>query len=136
MRELEDDFERDGIAVRFVVIGDREKANRYCGKYGMSSRCIPDPKKETYAAMGFGQYNLVKLFTDPALKERRKENRAAGFRQNWSATRLADSAQLPGAAIIDRQGRMVWRHAGQHPGDLPPMHEMLEIARAATTVSS
>ncbi len=133
MRELEDEFERDGIAVRFVVIGDYEKVRRHCGEYGMSSRCIPDAAKETYAAMGFGQFNLLRLFSDPALKERRKENRAAGFRQNWAATRLGDSAQLPGAAIINRDGKIVWRHAGVHPGDLPPMHEMLEIARATTS---
>lgn len=136
MRELENDFERDGITVRFIVIGDYDKVRRYCGPYGMSSRCIADPNKQTYAAMGFGQYNLAKLFTDRGLKERHKENRAAGFRQNWTATRLADSSQLPGAAIIDRNGEIVWRHAGKHPGDLPPVREMLEIARAATTVSS
>ena len=135
MRELEHEFERDGIAVRFVVIGDYEKMRHYCDKYGMSARCIPDPERQTYAAMGFGQYNLLKLFTDPALKARRKENHAAGFHQDWGATRLHDSAQLPGAAIIDRDGKLAWRHAGEHPGDLPPMTEMLEIARA-TTLSS
>jgi peroxiredoxin len=133
LRELENEFERDGITVRFVVIGDYEKVRRFCGEYGMSSRCIADPKKETYASMGFGQYNLLKLLSDPALKERRRENRAAGFHQNWAATRLADSAQLPGAVIIDRSGRIVWSHAGTHPGDLPPMHEMLEIARATVS---
>lgn len=130
MRELEDDFERDGIAVRFVVIGDIVKVRRFCGEYGMSARCIPDPTKATYAAMGFAQYNLMKLLRDPALKARRKENRAAGFRQNWMATRIEDGAQLPGAAIVDRSGHIVWRHEGKHPGDLPPMREMLEIARA------
>lgn len=134
MREIENEFERDGIAVRFVVIGDIAKAKRYCSKYGFFSRCIADPKKETYAAMGFGQYNLFKLFSDRALKERRKENRAAGFHQDWAATRLGDSAQLPGAAVIDRHGTIAWRHAGVHPGDLPPMREMLEIARAATSL--
>ena len=129
MRELEDHFEREGIAVRFVAIGDETKARRFCGEYGMSARCIPDPTKATYAAMGFGDYNLMKLFSDPALKARRKENRAAGFRQNWLATRIQDGAQLPGAVIVDRSGHIVWRHVGKHPGDLPPMREMLEIAR-------
>ncbi len=118
--------------MRFVVIGDMTKTRRYCDPYGMSSRCIPDPNKETYAAMGFGQYNLLRLFSDHALKERHRENRAAGFHQSWAATRLRDSAQLPGAAIIDKQGTIAWRHAGAHPGDLPSMREMLEIARAAT----
>jgi AhpC/TSA antioxidant enzyme len=129
LRELEDEFERDGIAVRFVVMGDIEKIRRFCGEYGMSSRCIADPAKQTYAAMGFGDYNLLKLFSDPALKARREENRASGFAQNWLATRLGDSAQLPGAALIDRSGRIVWQYAGTHPGDLPSMREMLEITR-------
>ena len=62
----------------------------------MAAYCIGDPDKRTYAAMGLEQYNLLKLFTDPALKKRRAENKAAGYAQNWAATKLQDGAQLPG----------------------------------------
>lgn len=82
--------------------------------------------------MGLEQYNLLKLFTDPELKKRRAENKAAGFSQNWAATKLADGAQLPGAAIIDADGTIRWLHRGVHPGDLPPMREMLERAASIT----
>ncbi len=129
MRELDKDFESLGVAVRFVVIGDREKADEFAGPYGMADRCIPDPEKTTYAAMGLERYNLLKLFTDPALKKRRTENNAAGFKQNWGATKLKDSAQLPGAALIDGSGIVRWIYRGVHPGDLPAMAEMLESVR-------
>jgi len=79
--------------------------------------------------MGLEQYNLLKLFTDPALKQRRAENKAAGFSQNWAETKIQDGAQLPGAAIVDASGTIRWVHRGAHPGDLPPMSDMLARAR-------
>jgi hypothetical protein len=84
--------------------------------------------------MGLDNFNLLKLFTDPALKKRRTENKVAGFSQNWGATKLGDSAQLPGALIVDASGRILWLHRGVHPGDLPPMADML--ARAGELIGA
>ncbi len=130
MRELDPEFTAAGIAVRFFVIGDRAKVDAFCEPQGMQDRCLADSAKSTFEAMGLGDYNLLKLFTDPALKKRRAENKAAGFKQNWGATKLADGAQLPGAAFIDASGIVRWVYRGTHPGDLPPMREMLGIAQA------
>jgi hypothetical protein len=129
LRELDSEFASLGLNVRFVVIGDREKADQFCGMYDLSDRCFADSEKSSYAAMGLESYNLLKLFTDPALKKRRMENNAAGFKQNWGATKLKDSSQLPGAALIDDSGIVRWIYRGKHPGDLPPMSEMLAVAR-------
>ncbi len=129
MRELDSEFDKLGVEVRFVVIGDAKKVAAFCSPYGMADRCIPDPNKATFKSMGFGDYNLLKLFSDKALLARRRENKKAGFSQNWGATRIQDGAQLPGAALIDREGRIVWKYAGVHPGDLPNMRDMLEQAR-------
>ncbi|MBV8074025.1 MAG: AhpC/TSA family protein [Candidatus Eremiobacteraeota bacterium] len=131
MRELEGEFERARINVRFVVIGSPELAAEFCGRFGDPARCIADPEKRTYAAMGLENYALWKLPFDPALRRRRAENKAAGFRQNWRATRIENAAQLPGAALFDADGLVRWTHRGTHPGDLPPMAEMLATARAA-----
>jgi hypothetical protein len=120
---------RSAVSVRFVTIGSQAKAEEFCGQHGMAAYCTGDPDKRTYAAMGLEQFNLLKLFTDPALKKRRAENKAAGFSQNWRATKLKDGAQLPGAAIVDASGTIRWLHRGAHPGDLPPMREMLDRAR-------
>lgn len=132
MREVENEFERAGIAVRFVVIGTPEIAQTFCARFGDASRCIADPEKRTYAAMGLEDYNLWRLFTDGALRERRKANKAAGFRQNWRATRMENAAQLPGAAFFDENGTLRWLHRGKHPGDLPSMREMLKACLDAT----
>ncbi len=129
MRELDAEFAAAAVPVRFIVIGDAEKAAAFCGAQGMADRCIADPDKATFAAMGFDRYNLLELFTDGALKARRRENKAAGFSQNWAATRVRDGAQLPGAALIDADGAIAWKYAGVHPGDLPPMSAMLRTAR-------
>jgi AhpC/TSA antioxidant enzyme len=129
LRELEDDFASAAVAVRFVVIGTPEEAAEFSARFGDPHNCLSDPEKKTYRAMGFEEFNLVRLFSDPDLRRRRRENKAAGFSQNWRATRLKNSAQLPGAAVIDGQAILRWIYRGRHPGDLPPISEMLAIAR-------
>jgi hypothetical protein len=130
LREYRQQHPEDSLTVRFVTIGSQSKAQEFCGQQGAGDLCIGDETKRTYAAMGLEQYNLLKLFTDPALKQRRAENKAAGFSQNWGATKIQDGAQLPGAAIVDGAGVIRWIHRGAHPGDLPPMRDMLERAHA------
>jgi AhpC/TSA antioxidant enzyme len=129
LRESGYDPTQGAFSVRFVTIGSQAKAEEFCGQHGMAAYCIGDVDKRTYAAMGLEGFNLLRLFTDPALKKRRAENKAAGFSQNWGATKLQDGAQLPGAAIVDASGIIRWVHRGAHPGDLPPVDEMLERAR-------
>ncbi|HET9097152.1 MAG TPA: peroxiredoxin-like family protein, partial [Candidatus Baltobacteraceae bacterium] len=92
MREIEPEIAQAGVAVRFVVIGTPELAREFCSRFGDAQRCIADPEKRTYEAMGLEQYNLWRLFTDRALRERREANKAAGFRQNWRATRMENAA--------------------------------------------
>ena len=118
--------------VRFISIGSQEHVEAFCATQGAAPLCIGDEDKRTYRAMGLESYNLLRLFTDPALKKRRAENKAAGFSQNWGATKLTDGAQLPGAAIVDASGTIRWMFRGAHPGDLPPMHDMLERAQRLT----
>jgi hypothetical protein len=118
------------VAVRFIVIGSQRKVNQFCAPLGGQDLCVADPSKSSYEAMGLERYDLRRIFTDPALKERRRENKRAGFSQNWAATKLRDAAQLPGAAVIDAQGVIRWLHRGIHPGDLPPMSQMLSAAAA------
>ncbi len=133
MREIENRFGNAGIDVRFVVIGTPEEAQRFCAQFGEANRCLADPEKRTYKAMGLENFNLLRLFSDRDLAKRRKENHEAGFRQNWGATKLKNAAQLPGAALVDENGVVRWIYRGKHPGDLPPMQEMLDKALQFTS---
>ena len=85
----------------------------------------------TYVAMGLDDFDLTRLKTDAALVARRNENEAAGFRQDWDATRIEDAARNPGAVAIDANGVIRYLYRGVHPGDLPPMSALLEAARLA-----
>jgi AhpC/TSA antioxidant enzyme len=134
LRELDEKNPGRRIAVRFVTIGSQAKAERFCAQQSAAALCLGDEDKRTYRAMGLGDYNLLNLFFDPALGRRRAENHAAGFSQNWGATKLEDSAQLPGAVIAGASGTIRWLHRGAHPGDLPPMAEMLARADQLTAV--
>jgi hypothetical protein len=129
LRELRPNFAALGVSVRFITIGSQAKADAFCAPAGAAGLCIGDESKASYRALGLEEFNLLRIFTDPALRKRRAENKAAGFKQDWGATKLKDSAQLPGAAFIDSEGIVRWIYRGHHPGDLPPMREMLEIAR-------
>ena len=129
MRELDPQFEQAGVAVRFIVMGTPEIAERFCSRFGDASRCLADPEKRTYEAMGLERYNFLRLPFDRALRRRHKEASAAGFHVNLRASRLENAAQLPGAAFFDRDGIVRWLHRGTHPGDLPAMATMLESIR-------
>jgi hypothetical protein len=129
LREFDKQNRENRIAVRFVTIGSQAKAEEFCAQEDAAALCIGDDDKRTYRAMGLEDFNLFKLFSDSGLKKRRAENKAAGFSQNWGATKLRDSAQLPGAAIVDAEGKIRWLYRGAHPGDLPPVGEMLAKAR-------
>ncbi len=133
MREFAPDFAASGVDVRFVGIGDRAKVDEFCGRFNPDATCLADETKATYAAMGFGQYDLSRLQTDPPLQSRRKEANAAGFRLNMDATIMDDATQLPGAAVVDRSGIVRWLYRGVHPADLPHVRVMLEATRAALT---
>lgn len=114
-------------------MGEPGVVQKFCARFGEESRCIADPGKHSYKAMGLEKYNLLRLFTDRELLTRRNENRAAGFRQNWRATRMEDASQLPGAAFFDKDGVMRWLYRGKHPGDLPTMSAMLATVIRSTT---
>lgn len=58
-----------------------------------------------------------------------REGSTSRERSHLGATKLKDAAQLPGAAFIDRDGVVRWIYRGEPPGDLPPMRDMVEIAR-------
>ncbi len=134
MREFDKEFAALDVAVRFVGIGDRAKVDEFCGRFNPSAACIADESKASYAAMGFGAYDLSQLQIDPALQIRRKEANALGFRLNMEATIMDDATQLAGAAVVDERGIVRWIYRGVHPGDLPHMRVMLDATRTALTL--
>ena len=128
MRELDRTIADSALTVRCITIGSQQKAEEFCAQHSVVGPCIGDADMHSYKAMGLEDYDLSRLQTDAALIERRAQNEAAGFRQDWGATKIEDAAQLPGAAVLDERGTIRWLYRGVHPGDLPPMADMVRVA--------
>ena len=136
MRERLEKFDALGVRLACVVQGAPQQAEGFCARHGLAGRCIPDPEKESYRAMGFPRTSWGSLiFASEDLRRRRKEAKAAGCSNHVGRAFLksSDILQLPGAALIARGGRVLWLHRGAHPGDLPAADELLRIAQAHLT---
>src|SRR5271154_2590221 len=104
---------------------------RFCGRLGVASLCIPDPKRESYRAMGLERTNWWSiLFPTAEGRKRRAAAKAAGFPVSLRGTfqEHSDVLQLPGAAFVAQGGRIQWIHRGSSPADLPTPAQLLEIA--------
>jgi peroxiredoxin len=134
LREKLPQFEAAGVRVVCVIQGTAEEGARFCGRHGLPHACIPDPEKESYRAMGFGRTSWRKMLAaSKELKERRAEAKELGCGVSLAGTlkKNSDIMQLPGAALIDRGGRILWIHRGTHPADLPSADDLLRIAQDA-----
>jgi hypothetical protein len=132
VREQRSGIDAAGLAVACVVQGTADDVRRFCGRHGIEALCVPDPDKASYRAMGLERTSWGALLRPSSdLKRRRGEARASGCGVSLSGTfrRHSDVLQLPGAALVARGGEILWLHRGTHPGDLPPIARLLEVAR-------
>lgn len=132
MREQRSGFDATGLRVACVVQGTAEDVRRFCGRHGVEDLCIPDPAKASYRAMGLERTSWGSLLRPSAdLRRRRGEAQASGCGVSLRGTfrKHSDILQLPGAALVGRGGEILWLHRGTHPGDLPPLTDLLAIAR-------
>lgn len=106
---------------------------RFCGRHGVESICIPDPLRESYRAMGLERTNWWEIiFASPEGRRRRAAAKAAGcsISIEGALQKHSDVLQLPGAALVSRDGRIRWLHRGSSPSDLPAPADLLTIAQA------
>ena len=132
LREKRPQFDALGVQVVCVVQGTLDEARKFCARHGMTGDCVPDPEKESYRAMGFTRTTWKDiLFAAGELKRRRNEAKDLGCGVSLEGTfqKHSDVLQLPGAALVDRSGAILWLHHGTHPADMPSMDELLSIVR-------
>jgi len=132
LRETLPQFDVRGIRVACIVQGTAEEMGKFCGRHGVASVCIPDPKRESYRAMGLERTDWWSiLFPTPEGRRRRAAAKAAGFPISFKGTiqKHSDVLQLPGAALVARGGRIQWVHRGSSPSDLPSPTQLLHTAQ-------
>jgi hypothetical protein len=138
LRETLPQFSERGIRVGCVVQGTAAEMARFCGRHGVEAICIPDPERASYRAMGLERTNWRSiLFPSPEGKRRRAAAKAAGCSISLEGAfqKHSDVLQLPGAALVARNGKILWLHRGSSPSDLPAPAELLSriAAQAADT---
>lgn len=132
LREKLPEFERAGVGLTCIVQGTVEESMRLCGRHGMAGRCLDDPSKASYKAMGFPKISWREiLLPSEDLKRRRAEANAAGCHVSVRAALMkhSDVMQLGGAALFGTDGRILWTYRSKHPGDLPSADRLVEVAR-------
>lgn len=131
MRDKLKEFETTGVRVACVVQGTAEETSRFCGRHGVDQFCVPDPEKQSYAAMGFPRASWKDLLTPGEYLRRLKEARDAGCSVDFSGAfkKNSDWLQLPGAALVARGGKILWLHRGTHPGDMPSVDELFAVVQ-------
>ena len=127
MREANPRFRERGIRLVLIVQSRPDELLKNCGA---EVECVADPDQVTHRAMGLGRATLGSLFFNADLRRRRKEAARQGFRQDWKRTFAPESDKwlLPGAALVERGGRILWRYRGEHTGDLPSAEELFAVA--------
>ena len=116
---LHDRLDAAGIDLLCVVQGTDEEARTFWPFQEI--RCVPDPGKRSYKLIGLERTSLLKILLPVnALKKRRAEATAQGCAMDnrGTALRSSDILQLPGYALLDREGTILLIHRGKHTGDL------------------
>jgi len=120
-----------GIARVCILQADAAETARWCAQNAGCSTCVPDQKRETYAAIGLGHTTFGDILKpSESLKQRRNEAKTAGVKQNWLRTFAPgnDVLQLPGAALVDRDGTIRYIHRGTDTSDQLNSRQLESIA--------
>ncbi len=131
MRDHGSEFGEAGVRVGMVLQASSEETAGICGD-APGFACVPDPEHVTHRALGLGKMSMGAMLTSSGLRARRKEAARAGHGQHWGRTfaKTSDWTMVPGAALVARDGRLLWVHRGEHVGDLPSAAALLEVTRS------
>ena len=122
---------REQLGVRIVVVAfaEDEALRRYQNGLGLRDVLVlSDPQRRSYAAFGFPQGSVRRVWLDPRVWWRYGTLLARGQRP---ALAEQDTLQLGGDVLIDRRGRVRWIHRSRGPEDRPSVATIGEQVCAA-----
>lgn len=117
-------FETRGAQLVAVAQGTAAEAERYCRALGVTYDCLGDPDKASYRAYALPRGGWREILVDP-LFEREGLARIFQASLRGSLAPHSDWFQLPGLALVDREGRLRWYHRARHSADIPPAAAVL-----------
>lgn len=124
-------FEAAGVELVAIGNGSVEQAAEFVERVGVEGlRLLVDPERRVYRAAGTKVGTLGELIGRRVVRSAAaREARAEGVRQGGT---IGHAAQLGGVLIVATDGSAPYAHLAANAADLPPNHEVLAAARAAS----
>ena len=108
-----------GAQVVAIGQGTADEAGRICAQMGVEYPCLGDPEKASYRAYGLRRAGWREIILDPMREGSEAMKKGYKISIRGSLMRHSDYFQLPGVAIVDREGIVRWLHQARHSGDIP-----------------
>lgn len=110
-----------GLSVVAIGVGTPARAAKFVRDYDLPFPVFGDWDLDSYRAFGLGRASVSGFF-NPAVY---RAGLGAILGGNLPGPPTGDTAQLPGAFVIDPSGIVRFAHIGAHPGDNPTTDELL-----------
>ena len=108
-----------GAQVVAIGQGTADEAGRICAQMGVEYPCLGDPEKASYRAYGLRRAGWREIILDPMREGSEAVKKGYKVSIRGSLMQHSDWFQLPGVAIVDREGVVRWLHQARHSGDIP-----------------
>ncbi|MEE9240308.1 MAG: AhpC/TSA family protein [bacterium] len=109
LRRQKSEFEKRGVRIVAISPVDGASAESVCGMLNVPYTCLGDPSGEAYEAYGLGRGGFWKILNIHTLFR----GMLAFFGGHRQGRPMGDRFRLPGAFIIDSNGRTVWAWRGR-----------------------
>lgn len=127
LRDHASELAQAGAQVVLIAPARPEAAAEFVARYRLPFPLLCDPRREAYRAYGLTDGTIGQL-ASPRIIARAAMAALRGTLPGKQDARL--SRQLPGAAIVDREGRLRLMHAARDAADHLGARELLEAAGA------
>ena len=122
-------FEERGVEVVVVGVAATFQARNLRDRHGITFPLLLDPEQRLYRALELRRLRWIDLLRPrtwsrylPVFVRRYVTRRLDGPAQGRI---VGDLLQLPGLALLDADGALLWVHRGAVLGDYPPLDEVL-----------
>ncbi len=116
-------------AIDFIAVTHSGEApsQRWCSAFGGAAgvQIVADPDRARYAAWGVGLSDR-KHFAGPDSLAALRRLLDDGIHNRWAS---GNRWQAAATFAVDPAGRLRWRHAPRHAGDVPPLRDALTALR-------
>jgi peroxiredoxin len=122
LREHYDDFTKRGYSVIAVGQGTAARSAKFAKDYALPYSVLGDRALDSYRLYGLTSGALGGFLQPQAYKA----GIGAMLRGHFPGIPDGSVNQNPGTFLIDRDGRILSQHIGQHAGDFPAATEILD----------